>query len=87
MPHIEAATFAERFTGMVLEKRGLSKRPLDRHVLLISATLTLEPGRRYAEAEVNEIIGRYHEDYCTLRRELIMARLLEREQGVYWRRP
>ncbi|MCP4546168.1 MAG: metalloregulator ArsR/SmtB family transcription factor [bacterium] len=40
----------------------------------------------YPESEVNRIIGRFHEDFCTLRRELIMARLLTRERNIY-RRP
>ncbi len=43
-----------------------------------------EPGVRYPEARVNEIIGRHHPDFATLRRELVMSRLLARENGVYW---
>jgi hypothetical protein len=46
-----------------------------------------EEGRRYREAEVNEIIGRRHWDYATLRRELIGAGLMARDAGVYWRLP
>jgi hypothetical protein len=46
-----------------------------------------EEGRRYREAEVNEIIGRRHWDYATLRRELIGAGLMARDGGVYWRLP
>jgi hypothetical protein len=30
-----------------------------------------EPGRRYPEAEVNQIIGRRHGDFATLRRYLV----------------
>lgn len=46
-----------------------------------------EPGRRYTEPEVNEMLRRYHEDYAYLRRELIDFHLLEREGGggLYWR--
>ena len=44
-----------------------------------------EPGRRYREAEVNELIQRRHWDCATLRRELIGAGLMAREAGVYWR--
>lgn len=46
-----------------------------------------EPGRRYAEAEVNEIISRFHEDYATIRREFIERRMMDREGGGgdYWR--
>ncbi len=46
-----------------------------------------EPGRRYSEKEVNEILARYHEDTASLRRELVGYRLMEREGGGgdYWR--
>lgn len=41
------------------------------------------PGREYSEKEVNGIIGAYHEDYCTLRRDMISEGLLSRDHGVY----
>jgi len=40
---------------------------------------------KYPEKEVSAIIGRHHADFATLRRELIGARLMERQAGVYWR--
>jgi hypothetical protein len=46
-----------------------------------------ETGRRYREAEVNEILQRRHWDCATLRRELIGYALMGREAGVYWLRP
>ncbi|MBD3161285.1 MAG: DUF2087 domain-containing protein [Candidatus Eisenbacteria bacterium] len=56
-----------------------------RAVVLRILAEAFEPDREYAEEEVNEILGRFHSDHCTLRRELIMARLLAREKGRYWR--
>jgi len=44
-----------------------------------------EHGRRYTEAEVNEILRKRHEDVATLRRELLGCGRLAREAGVYWR--
>jgi biotin operon repressor len=44
-----------------------------------------EPGRTYTEAEVNEALGRAHEDVATLRREMIGYGLLARAMGEYWR--
>ncbi|MBN1659527.1 MAG: metalloregulator ArsR/SmtB family transcription factor [Anaerolineae bacterium] len=44
-----------------------------------------EFGRRYPEREVNQIIGEVHEDFATLRRELVDTGLLSRERDVYWR--
>jgi hypothetical protein len=54
-----------------------------------------EPGRRYPEPEVNELLGRYHPDYAMLRRYLVDDGFLDREDEpapsgsrsvkVYWR--
>lgn len=44
-------------------------------------------GKRYSEKQVNEILSGYHEDYASLRRELVGAGLMKREGGggEYWR--
>ena len=46
-----------------------------------------EPKKRYSEKQVNEILGRYHEDTASLRRELVGNKLMKREGGGgdYWR--
>ncbi len=54
-----------------------------------------EPGRRYPEPEVNELLKRYHPDYALLRRYLVDDGFLDREDElapsggrsvkVYWR--
>ena len=46
-----------------------------------------EPGTRYSEKQVNEILSGFHEDTATLRRELVGSKLMEREGGggEYWR--
>jgi DNA-binding transcriptional ArsR family regulator len=46
-----------------------------------------EPGVFYKEAQVNEILERYHPDTAFWRRELIAEKLLQRENSVYWRMP
>ena len=47
-----------------------------------------EPGVRYNEKQVNEMLTRFHEDTATLRRELVSYRLMGREGGggEYWRK-
>lgn len=42
-----------------------------------------EAGRDYSEREVNIIIADFHDDFCTIRRDMIAEKLLSRENGVY----
>ena len=46
-----------------------------------------EPGKRYSERKVNEMLSRFHEDTASLRRELVGYGLMQREGGggMYWR--
>lgn len=46
---------------------------------------SFEPGRTYLEAEVNEVLGAFYDDYAALRRYLVDEVFLTRENGVYWR--
>lgn len=46
-----------------------------------------EPGRRYAEREVNDLLADDAPDPATLRRLLVDEGFLDREPGIYWRRP
>jgi hypothetical protein len=58
-----------------------------RWVILRFLTSKFAPGRRYPEAELNEILKRHHWDSATLRREMIGYRMMARDHGVYWRLP
>lgn len=44
-----------------------------------------QPGERYPEKQVNEMLSRYHEDTAALRRYLVDEGLVQREHGIYWR--
>jgi len=44
-----------------------------------------EPGRRYTERQVDEILLRFHADYCALRRYMVEEELMDRRDGMYWR--
>ena len=56
-----------------------------REVILRHFARQFEEGRVYSEAEVNDILARYHEDTATLRREMVSYGLLTREGGEYWK--
>ena len=42
------------------------------------------PGRQYTEREVNLIIADFHDDFCTIRRDMVGEGLLARDRGRYW---
>lgn len=68
---------------------GLPRRLRDRHIILASATLWMEPGAVYTEPEINEGLSRWLETGCpsldldvtTLRRELVDHLYLDRDDS------
>lgn len=60
-------------------------RPAQRRVLLDFLAGQFAPGTRYPEREVNELLGRFHDDTATLRRLLVDEEFLDRDHGEYWR--
>lgn len=83
-----AEKWEDKVLRTYLQSGSLAKIPdsrKKRDVVLRWLVTQFEEGRRYPEREVNEIIGQFHPDFATLRRELIGLRVMEREGGVYWR--
>lgn len=56
-----------------------------RDVVMDRLAQEFEQGRRYPEANVNRILLQFHEDYATIRRELVDTGRMRREKNVYWR--
>jgi hypothetical protein len=56
-----------------------------RLLLLAEVGQAFEPGVRYSERQVNDVLGVLHPDYATLRRSLIDEQLMDRAGGEYWR--
>ena len=56
-----------------------------RTIILEHLLQDFELGRVYDEKEVNEVIRKYHEDVCTIRREFIMEKMMTRKDGKYQR--
>lgn len=79
----ERKVLRDFFEGPVLKEIPASRKK--RSVVLRWLANLFEPGTRYPEAQVNEIIKRHHPDTAALRREMIGEHLLQREQGIYWR--
>ena len=54
-------------------------------VILRHLVKIFEPGQRYPEKQVNELLRRYHDDTASLRRYMVDNKLLARDKGEYWR--
>jgi len=54
-------------------------------IVLEHVVEAFEPGRTYTEREVNQVLVEFNDDVATLRRGLVDAGLLERENSIYWR--
>ncbi|MCE1177504.1 MAG: DUF2087 domain-containing protein [Micrococcales bacterium] len=63
--------------------RSIPARRKPRAVILLHLLTRFEPGRVYAEPEVNQILGAAHEDHAFLRRELVNYGYLTRGDGRY----
>jgi hypothetical protein len=65
--------------------RSIPRQWKKREVILRYLLDQFEWERRYTEREVNDIISHTHEDYATLRRELVDTKRLARDHEIYWR--
>lgn len=54
-----------------------------RRIVLEHILKEFKKEKEYLEKEVNLIIADFHDDFCTLRREMICEKLMERKKGVY----
>ncbi len=81
----ERKVLKDFFDGDRLKEIPASRKK--RSVILKWLANQFEYGVLYTEAQVNELIQRYHPDSSSLRRELISSqeKLMERENGRYWR--
>ena len=61
-----------------------SQRKKER-IILEELVKAFEFGRMYSEREVNLILADYHDDFCTLRRDMAAEQLLARNKEGYWR--
>jgi hypothetical protein len=72
-------------TYLVHGRLPVVPRGAKRSLLLAYLATAFEPGVRYPESEVNEIVGVWNPDVAALRRYLVDEGLLARQDSVYWR--
>ena len=54
-----------------------------KRIVLEEIVKAFAPNRTYTEREVNIIIADIHDDFCTIRRDMVAEGLLARENGIY----
>lgn len=89
MTHITSSQFRDRFAALFFGGTDLPKKQVDRHIIFISATLGIEPGRKYSENDINDELrkwtsvfgARYNLDHVTLRRHLVDEGYITRDSS------
>ena len=82
------AEYRQRVIDSFFEYGKLKSIPAQRkkeRIILELIAEAFEPDRIYTEREVNIIISGFHDDFCTIRRDMIAEKLLERNNSEYWR--
>ena len=65
--------------------RSIPAQRKKERIVLEEIVKAFDYDRIYTEREVNLVIADYHDDFCTLRRDMIGEGLLAREGQQYWR--
>lgn len=81
------AEYRQRVVNTFFEYGKLKSIPAQRkkeRIILEEISKAFEPGRIYSEREVNIIIADFHDDFCTIRRDMIGEKIMARENGKYW---
>ena len=89
VPLTEALADRDRVLRAYLDDDGRLVRMPAKHrkrlVVLDHLARVFEPGQRYTETEVNNLMRAFHDDVALLRRNLVDEGFLARADGVYWR--
>ncbi len=87
-PSLNLDAYSNQVLNDYMARGRLKEIPIQqkkREVILHRLVEEFEPGKRYPEKRVNEMLKAFHPDYATLCRELVSHKLLVRDQGYYWR--
>lgn len=79
----------EKVVSNFVKDEHIEKLPAQRSkrkYLLEYLLAQFEPNKVYTEEEVNRTISRFHDDFCTVRREFIAEKMMDRVDGKYRRR-
>ncbi|PAT01914.1 ArsR family transcriptional regulator [Candidatus Izimaplasma bacterium ZiA1] len=78
--------YHQKVLDAFFENNKIKQIPVQRKkriIILKEIAKSFELSKKYTENEVNEIILKFHDDYCFIRREFIMEKLFVRDNGIY----
>ena len=79
---------AQKIVGRFMKDGRFEQLPVQRKkrkYILEYILRQFKAGKVYDENEVNDIILKYHDDYCRIRREFVDERMMYRNEGKYRR--
>ena len=82
------AEYRQKVVDTFFEYGKLKAIPTQRkkeRIILEEIVQAFEFDRVYSEREVNIILADFYDDFCTLRRDLVSEKLLDRDTMGYWR--
>lgn len=82
------AAYRQKVIDTFFEYGKLKSIPAQRkkeRIVLEEIAQAFEYERIYTEREVNIILADFYDDFCTIRRDMVGERLLNRNAGGYWR--
>ncbi len=83
------STIRQKVVSNFVKDDHIEKLPAQRSkrkYLLEYILAQFEPNKVYSEDDINKTISRYHDDFCTVRREFIAEKMMDRVDGRYRRR-
>ena len=86
LQNLREEEYRRKVINSFFESKKLKAIPVQRkkRVIILKEILkAFEVGREYTEREVNIIIADYNDDFCRIRREMIMEKMMTRKDGIY----
>ena len=78
--------YRKKVINSFMEYGRLKAIPMQRkkeRIILEEIAKDIQEGVSYSEKEITDIITKYHDDYCTIRRDMISEGILKRQGNIY----
>lgn len=80
-------SYRQKVLRTFMKNNKIEKLPVQhkkKMIILDEFLKRMDPGKKYTEKEINELILESYEDYCTVRRLMIEEGMMKRKNQTYW---